>query len=209
MSAAVVATSILMATPALVEAGIKVYDTVRREQNARRTPPSTREGKRTTDVDASLPSFTSSQLKAMAIIAKEVKQASLPPALAHSRPALIMGLWVNAWYESRLNPTAYNGKGESSVGLFQINQRAHRGHSREDLQDGAYNTRVMLGLIRGQAKQYEPLLKKGATVHTLAAAITLWTERPKDKKKKAIQRAKTLARWFPSYAYQRAIGWTP
>jgi hypothetical protein len=206
MSAATVATTLLMASPALVDAGLNLFKFVQAQKATPQEPQG--ESRRPSSAPA-LPSLTSAQRNALRVIAQEVYQASLPPALARARPALILALLVNAWFESRLNPQAYNGKGESSVGLFQINQRAHPGHAREDLQKAGYNTRTFLKLISAQSSRYEPLLKKGASIHTLAAAVTLWTERPKDKEKKAILRAQTLVAWFPFTKKTRALDWKP
>lgn len=204
MSAATVATVLLASTPALVDAGVKLYQTFKKPDAPRST-----KGEPRTATSSALPSFNASQLQAMRDIAQEVKRASLPSELARSRPALTLGLWVNAWFESRLNPNAYNGKNEDSVGLFQINRRAHPGHSTASLKDAGYNTRVMLGIITNQASKYNDILRRGASVHTLAAAITLWAERPKDPKKKAVLRANELATWFPQYAYLAALAWKP
>ena len=205
MSAATVATTLLMSSPALVDAGLKIFKFAQSQRDARQEPQ--KEPKRIKA--ASAPSLNATQRQALRTIAKEVYRASLPPALARARPALILALLINAWFESRLNPKAYNGRRESSVGLFQINQRAHPGHDTQDLQDAAYNTRTFLSLMTSQASKYEPLLKRGASIHTLAAAITLWTERPKDKKKKAVLRAQTLAEWFPFTKKTRALDWRP
>jgi hypothetical protein len=204
MSAATVATTLLMASPALVDAGLQIFKFA---QSKKATPQKTKGESRRSPSASTPPDFTSAQLNALRVIAQEVYQASLPPALARSRPALILALLVNAWFESRLNPKAYNGRGESSVGLFQINQRAHPGHATQDLQQAGYNTRTFLALMVAQSSKYEDLLKRGASIHTLAAAITLWTERPKDKEKKAVIRARTLADWYQFTMTTRALDW--
>lgn len=206
VAATTVATTLLMASPALVNAGLQIFKFAQDQKEAKTEPR--QEPKRTPSASAS-PSLTHNQRRALRVIAQEVYKASLPPALARSRPALILALLINAWFESRLNPKAYNGRGESSVGLFQINQKAHPGHAREDLQDAGYNTRTFLELMLTQSSKYETLLKKGASIHTLAAAITLWTERPKDKEVKAVKRAQTLVKWYPFTSSTRALNWTP
>lgn len=52
--------------------------------------------------------------------------------------------------ESSGNPNAHNPRGEDSVGLWQINRRAHSGHSVAQLKDPYYNARVALQVYRKQ-----------------------------------------------------------
>lgn len=195
--------TLLVAAPGLINAGVNVVRAVHKMRqdegpsSTNRSRPSVRVG---------LPKLDQEQLGSMAVIAREVKRASLSPALSASRPALIMALWVNAWHESRLRPGATNDKGEASVGLFQINQRAHRGHVRRDLQRADYNTRVILDLIQRRAVRFGEILDQGASIATLTAAITLWIERPKHPEEKAVQRAQTVHEWFPELAELRARG---
>ena len=62
--------------------------------------------------------------------------------------AQIKGAIANAMHESSLNPKAANISGiEESIGLFQINRRAHPQYSRQDLEDPIKNTRAMLEIM--------------------------------------------------------------
>lgn len=206
---------LLAAAPALTSAGIQVVREVRTQRQAKQTRESiAKQASRPRGAGAprpgrvsALPDFTREQRESLAIIAKETRSSPLLTGyLHHSRSALTLGLWVNAWHESRLRQDAYNGANEDSVGLFQINRRAHKGHSREDLKNGHYNTRYMLELV-SKERRFQEILSKGASIEVLTAAITLWVERPKDREVKAVQRAETLRRWFPELASEQAFGW--
>lgn len=74
--------------------------------------------------------------------------------------------------ESGLNPKAYNGKGESSVGLFQLNQNGGMGtgYDRKTLEDPELNARIS---IRAMAQTQK---RTGLTGGQLAAA----SQRPAD-----------------------------
>lgn len=86
-------------------------------------------------------------------------------------PALAIAL---ARQESGLNPKAYNGNGESSVGLFQLNQRGGlgSGYDRSTLEDPETNARIALRHLAQTQKQY-PNVDAG----TLAAL----SQRPADQ----------------------------
>jgi len=57
----------------------------------------------------SRPTWSADQASMVRLISAEVFGAPLPPALAASRPALVVACVINAWHESRLNPQAHNG----------------------------------------------------------------------------------------------------
>ena len=207
--------TLLMAAPAITEAGITVVRAVKRHRKEKEQAEASRPRvsaasgvPRPRRVSSTLPTFTEHQRQSLAVIANEVKAyQGFSPELELSRDALTLGLWVNAWHESRLKPAAFNGKGEQSVGLFQINMNAHPGHTREQLAQADYNTRYMLELIQRDHRRFDKILRQGANIATLCAAITLWVERPKNPEEKAVQRAGTLRSWFPSLAGERAMGW--
>ena len=154
-----------------------------------------------------LPPMDDEQRASMQAIINEVARADLGP-LTSARTALTLALIVNAWAESGLRPDAWNpgrpGLAEDSVGLFQVNRRAHSGFSREQLANPGLNTRVLLEIIR-RDKRFQQLVARGGTVGDLAVAVTLWAERPVGARQKGIERATTLLMWWPEARGRRAL----
>jgi hypothetical protein len=78
-------------------------------------------------------------------------QAGWPDVAVNSRSGqvpLIALMASIAMAESSGNPAAHNTSGEDSVGLFQINRRAHAGYSVAQLQDPALNAQVALQIFQ-------------------------------------------------------------
>jgi len=142
-------------------------------------------------------------------IAREVARAKLPGELAQARAALAAALVINAWAESRLRPKASNLVGEQSIGLFQINRKAHPQHAMRDLLDPAYNARAMLEIVASQSNRFNRGLRAGATVAQLAGALAYWAERPKRREAAAEARAALAQEWFGTRANLPALGWSP
>lgn len=219
------------AAPALVDMGFRIADRMQEPGSGgaasgasgrsstsmgRRPPPSSRyagrpaPGRSSSSQKVGPPSLDAEQRASLQAIATEVRAAALPPALAASRPALLLALVVNAYAESRLRPRARNQTGlEDSVGLFQANRRGGlgQGYAVDQLSDPRFNTRLVLREVVRQGDAFEALLTSGATLAQLAAAFTLWVERPAAPRRRAQERAEVIARWFPTHARSVAYRW--
>jgi len=148
-----------------------------------------------------VPEFDEAQRGAIVAIGREVRTAPLHPPLARAREALALALVVNAWKESRLRPTAFNDRGEESIGLFQINRRAHPQYAPSDLRDAAKNTRAFLEILDRQAERFaDPSL----TVAELTALVTYWGERPSRREQATFERFELAKRWYGPLANRRA-----
>lgn len=217
MAAATVVVPLIAAAPGLIKGGIEVAKFVkesRREKQAREaakpSPKVSREasrGSKRGKLVSGVPKLDQEQRAALEAIAREVAAHPLPPALASSRDALTLAFVINAWVESRLRPGARNDAGEESIGLFQINRRAHPRYPAARLIDPAYNTRAFLELLTSQAAPFERALRRGATIAELTAGVTYYVERPKDRAEKAEARAGLARDWYGSLADRQALGW--
>jgi hypothetical protein len=216
VAAATVVVPLIAAAPGLIKGGIEVAKFVkesRQEKQAREAAKPSPKVSREVGVSrkgqavSGVPKLDQEQRTALEAIAREVAAYPLPPALASSRDALTLAFVINAWVESRLRPGARNDAGEESIGLFQINRRAHPRYPAARLIDPAYNTRAFLELLTSQAAPFERALRRGATIAELTAGVTYYVERPKDRAEKAEARAGLARDWYGSLADRQALGW--
>lgn len=203
--------AILKAAPKLVDAGVRIASKLQgKEAGTGTAVPAPAPGRGAPRrARGGRPAFDVEQRTSIAVISTEVERAALPAALAASRPALTLALVVNAYAESRLRPRAHNPDGEDSVGLFQVNRAGGlgRGMSRQALMDPRVNTQVILAETARLGARFDELLRAGATVPQLTAAITLWVERPANTERRAVERAQMLADWFPHLVQTPALRW--
>lgn len=192
-------TLLTVAGPAAVRLG---SDAVRRARSQGRALPQ-RGPARAQSARAlgALPEFDDAQRAAIAVIGREARFAPLEPPLARARTALALALVVNAWKESRLRPAAFNGRGEQSFGLFQVNRNAHPQYSAEELRDAAGNTRAFLEILDRQARRFED---PSLTVAELTALVTYWGERPSRREEATFERFNLARRWYGPLADQLA-----
>jgi len=195
-----VAQLVASATPAVVEA---VRKGVERKRGS--STSSTRSSSST----SSRPHFTPEQKEQLRTIAHTIASAPLPQTLAKSRNALTVAAWVNAWHESRLDPSAHNTRGEDSVGLFQINRQGALGrrYSVAQLMDPGFNTRVILSEVWTRQTDLDRIVRHGGTVADLTAAFTEHVERPANAQAESRRRSDSVYRWWgPKVGSARAYG---
>ena len=147
------------------------------------------------------PIWTAAQITMVRLISQKVWAAPLPPALAASRPALVVAMVVNAWHESRLDPAAHNGAGsDDSWGLFQVNRRGELGRkwAPVDLIDPVRNIAIILSEVWARKDALEATLHHGGTVEDLTGAFTLHVERPARAIDVARERGHTVRIWMGS-----------
>lgn len=204
--------------PAGIDAGFKIADRIKADRKAADrpvavldTPPPAAPrpaSSRTAAPRRGGARPTPDQVAAIEVIAKEFKRASLPAELAGARVALTMAAVVNAYAESRWNPAARNTRGEDSVGLFQANRQGGLGtpFTVAQLQDPAFNTRVIIAEVRRRAGDLAPAAQRGSLAD-LVAAFTVHIERPADRVRVGRERAQIAREWFGSRANARAWGW--
>lgn len=97
---------------------------------------------------------------------------------------------ATAYVESRLQPSAIGDDG-ISVGLYQINRRAHPEHSTQQLLDPAYNARVGIGMLAAYLKRF------GASDDYLAVRLR-YTGATSDAARQRVRQ-----KWGPALAWAR------
>lgn len=134
------------------------------------------------------------QLRMVQLIDDIVRRVQLPRALSDRRTALRIAMLVNAYEESRLRPGAYNGAGEQSVGLFQINRQGPLGrpYTRDQLADPTNNIRVILGEAIRRADE----LAKAQTVGEMVELFAIHVERPADRFRRGRERKAFGRSWL-------------
>lgn len=138
------------------------------------------------------------QMQMANLIYSRFRSAGFPVNLA-------LAAVVNAWFESRLDPSVVAGRtpwtasagepfaggaGENSVGLFQLNAApgaAGAGMSVKDRQNPSKNIARIIAVVKGPAGNAIRANLDGS-VGTLTYMFTTDIERPADRAKKGVQR---------------------
>ena len=103
---------------------------------------------------------------------------------------LIMGAIVNAYAESKLDPSVVGSAGE--LGIFQLNPKGLGSKMKpHEMRDVVNSTDRIIGAIKKNRKMMS-LEKRNASVTDHVMAFCTEIERPSDKKRKAKQRVKIM-----------------
>jgi hypothetical protein len=96
-------------------------------------------------------------------------------------PMLVAAALVNAYAESRLDPTAVGDHGVS-IGLFQLNtaRGAGIGYSISELKDPTRNTQVLLKVEKRAIAKVQAAIDAGAGLSEAAGLFSKYVERPGD-----------------------------